>query len=61
MRMISEGTWIISIGIRQKHRLVKCVKDWPYSGFHRFVKNGSYPHDWGGDGIDMMDESGFGE
>lgn len=44
-----------------KHGLVKRVKDWPYSTFHRFVKNGFYPQDWGGDRIDMIDEVGFGE
>ncbi|WP_407165471.1 REP-associated tyrosine transposase [Bradyrhizobium sp. ORS 111] len=32
-----------------KHGLVKRVKDWPYSSFHRMVKLGIYPDDWGGD------------
>ncbi len=31
-----------------KHGLVKCVKDWPYSTFHRYVVEGTYPQDWGG-------------
>lgn len=26
-----------------KHGLVKSVTDWPYSSFHRFVKEGFYP------------------
>ncbi len=32
-----------------KHRLVKCVKDWPYSSFHRYVREGKLALDWGGD------------
>lgn len=44
-----------------KHGLVKCVKDWPYSTFHRFVKNGSYPPDWGGDEMDEITDANFGE
>ena len=43
-----------------KHGLVKCVKDWPYSTFHRYVANGTYPRDWGGDGKDSLDDD-FGE
>ena len=31
-----------------KHGLVTTVKDWPYSTFHRCVKQGIYPKDWGG-------------
>ncbi len=30
-----------------KHGLVTNVKDWQYSTFHRFVKEGIYPLDWG--------------
>jgi len=29
-----------------KHGLITQVKDWPYSSFHRDVKNGLYPQDW---------------
>ncbi len=29
-----------------KHGLVRRVSDWPYSTFHRHVKNGSYPSEW---------------
>ena len=32
-----------------KHGLVKSVKDWPYSTFHKLVERGVYPEDWGGD------------
>ncbi len=31
-----------------KHGLVKQVKDWPYSSFHRYVRAGLLPLDWGG-------------
>jgi len=31
-----------------KHGLVARVADWPYSTFHRYVKLGVYPEDWGG-------------
>ena len=42
-----------------KHRHVTRVKDWPYSSFHRMVKAGEYPEDWGGDV--GADGKGFGE
>jgi len=29
-----------------KHRLVKLPIDWPYSSFHRHVKQGTYDNDW---------------
>ncbi len=32
-----------------KHGLVRAVRDWPYSSFHRDVRAGLYPPDWGGD------------
>jgi len=31
-----------------KHGYVERVVEWPYSSFHRFVRNGIYPADWGG-------------
>ena len=31
-----------------KHGYVSSVKDWAFSSFHRDVKNGIYPEDWGG-------------
>lgn len=36
-----------------KHGLVASVRDWPYSTFHRYVRAGALPDDWGqapGDG-----------
>ncbi|MCP5241810.1 REP-associated tyrosine transposase [Nitrosomonas sp.] len=30
-----------------KHGWVEKVRDWPYSSFHRYVKQGVYPEDWG--------------
>jgi putative transposase len=32
-----------------KHGLVPRVRDWPYSSFHVFVRNGILPADWAGD------------
>jgi putative transposase len=34
-----------------KHGHVKQVADWPYSSFHRMVKLGVYPLDWGGEAL----------
>jgi putative transposase len=31
-----------------KHGLVARVRDWPYSTFHRYVREGKLPVDWGG-------------
>jgi len=31
-----------------KHGWAKQAADWPYSSFHRYVKLGIYPLDWGG-------------
>lgn len=40
-----------------KHGLVVAVKDWPYSSFHLWVKNGVYEDDWGGDSVvDIYDD-----
>ncbi len=30
-----------------KHGYVRCVRDWPYSTFHRYVEAGIYPATWG--------------
>ena len=43
-----------------KHGLVKYVKDWPFSTFHRYVKEGIYPEDWGGD-YSENSHHGYGE
>jgi putative transposase len=42
-----------------KHGLVARVRDWPYSSFHRMVKLGIYPADWGGDAGEL--KGPFGE
>jgi putative transposase len=31
-----------------KHGFAKCAADWPYSTFHRYVGQGIYAADWGG-------------
>jgi len=38
-----------------KHGISRRVVDWPYSTFHRYVKNGIYPSNWGGNGIEFVD------
>ena len=30
-----------------KHRLAERVSDWPWSSFHRYVRQGEYTQDWG--------------
>jgi putative transposase len=42
-----------------KHGLVGRVCDWPWSSFHRYVRLGALPHDWGGEA--RADDGGFGE
>ncbi|EGV35516.1 transposase [Neisseria weaveri ATCC 51223] len=37
-----------------KHGHVPKVSDWPFSTFHRYVKQGTYPLNWGGNGSDFM-------
>jgi len=32
-----------------KHGLVRSVRDWPHSSFHRDVRAGLFPADWAGD------------
>jgi REP-associated tyrosine transposase len=42
-----------------KHGFVTRVDDWPYSSFHRYVRQGVLPEDWAGD---LAETSGsFGE
>ena len=43
-----------------KHGLVRVVKDWPHSSFHKYVARGVYTNDWGGGEIAAADED-FGE
>ncbi len=42
-----------------KHKYVIAVKDWPISSFHRFVKLGIYPIDWGGSELQDMELEGM--
>ena len=42
-----------------KHSLVSRVSDWPYSSFHRYVRQGLLAADWAGDMRDF--EDGYGE
>ncbi|MBI1834414.1 MAG: transposase [Burkholderiales bacterium] len=34
-----------------KHGLVKTANEWPWSSFHRLVKDDVYPLSWGGEGL----------
>jgi putative transposase len=43
-----------------KHGLVKRVVDWPYSSFHRFVRQGMCTPDWAG-ADKKSDNEGYGE
>ena len=43
-----------------KHGYVARVCEWAYSTFHRYVKSGVYPENWGGDRMSLQKE-GFGE
>lgn len=36
-----------------KHALATRVRDWPHSSFHRYVRQGVLPEDWGGDVKDV--------
>jgi putative transposase len=42
-----------------KHGLVKRVRDWPYSSFHRFVRMGWKSADWAG--VDTLADTPMGE
>jgi putative transposase len=44
-----------------KHGHVPRVRDWPHSSFHRMVRLGVYPEDWGGDVREVSDGAKFGE
>lgn len=43
-----------------KHGLVNRVQDWSWSSFHRYVQEGLYPIDWGGE-FNCPDSHTFGE
>lgn len=38
-----------------KHGLVGKVSEWPYSSFHRYVKQGLYMEDWGNNSMDFTE------
>ncbi|MEX2525954.1 MAG: transposase [Gammaproteobacteria bacterium] len=44
-----------------KHGLVGRVRDWPHSSFHQYVRNGTYPLNWGGEGMVDNDTADYGE
>ena len=44
-----------------KHGLVTNPADWPYSTFHRYVKQSLYPVNWGGENITFGPSPSFGE
>ena len=39
-----------------KHGLVSKVVDWPWSTFHRYVKEGVYDENWGSQGLHWIDD-----
>ena len=41
-----------------KHGLVSRVRDWPYSSFHRMVREDVYPADWAGDRAEITGDFG---
>jgi putative transposase len=41
-----------------RHGLVGCVCDWPHSSFHRYVREGLLPEDWGGDVAEAVGDFG---
>ncbi len=43
-----------------KHGLTTCPAEWPWSSFHRYVKEGWYDLNWGNQGIDIGRET-FGD
>jgi len=43
-----------------KHGYVNFVKDWPHSTFHRYVREGVYDENWGGNSNKTFDDR-FGE
>jgi putative transposase len=43
-----------------KHGLVRCVRDWAHSSFHRDVRAGIFPEDWAGE-IEPTGEFGEGD
>jgi len=44
-----------------KHEHVECVSEWPHSSFHRYVREGVLPNDWGGTNALRGQGRSFGE
>jgi len=44
-----------------KHGYVTRVSDWPHSTFHRYVRQGVLPRDWGGSNVPSTRGQRFGE
>ena len=44
-----------------KHGLVDRVREWPYSSFHRDVRAGLLPLEWGDGGVAVAEDTDFGE
>jgi putative transposase len=44
-----------------KHGYVRCPKDWPWSSFHRHVRSGDYPMEWGCQNKSPLDFGGIDE
>jgi len=44
-----------------KHGYARRAADWPYSTFRRYVAQGSYPSDWGGENFSEGADSSYGE
>ena len=36
-----------------KHKVCRNLADWPFSTFHRYVEQGIYPANWGGNGLEF--------
>ena len=43
-----------------KHGLVQQLKDWPYSSFHQYVRQGALPMNWGSN-VEILVDGDFGE
>lgn len=43
-----------------KHGLSKHAREWPYPSFHRYVREGFYPENWG-EGVTFNQNDSFGE
>ncbi len=44
-----------------RHGYVGAVIEWPWSSFHRYVRQGHYHADWGGPGVIASEVEDFGE